>query len=283
MKLLLTGANGYIGNYLYKSIIRDKNIELVIANRQSFQYTNPQSIEKFFMDNKGITHIIHLAGSVSNDGNDLFEINLLGLYKFLNIASKNNIKHFVFASGNNVYNSHYGQCISEKQPCEPDFENKYGFSKYMGELLIKDFCQNRGILFSNVRIADVYGPNQKHGNFIKAIVENVRKNKPLQIYGDGKRVRDYIYVQDVVDGLLYIIKNKLTGDYNLSTGIGTSVRQILDIVNNIFDNKLKIEKIKVNVEDDSSVILDCKKINNEGFVAKYSVEDGFRKIFKENE
>lgn len=283
MKLLLTGASGYIGNHVCKSIINDKDIELVVANRESFDYDDVKSIKKFLEDNRGITHIIHLAASVSNNGEDLFEVNLLGLYKFLNIASKNNIKHFIFASTNNVYNSLCEKPICEKQPCEPDLNNKYGFSKYMGELLIKDFCQNRGILFSNVRIADVYGPNQKHGNLIKAIVENVRENKPLQIYGSGKRVRDYIYIQDVVDGLLYITKNKLTGDYNLSTGIGTSVKEILDTVNNIFDNTLEIKKINVDNEDDSMVILDCKKINNEGFVAKYSVEDGFRKIFEENE
>lgn len=283
MKLLLTGVSGYIGSHIYKSIINDKNIELIAANRESFDYNNVKSIENFFINNKGITHIIHLAASVSNNGEDLFEVNLLGLYKFLNIASKNNIKHFIFASTNNVYNSLHGEPICEKQPCEPDLNNKYGFSKYMGELLIKDFCQNRGILFSNVRIADVYGPNQKHGNLIKAIVENVRENKPLQIYGAGKRVRDYIYIQDVVDGLLYITKNELTGNYNLSTGIGTSVKEILDTVNNIFDNTLEIKKINVDNEDDSMVILDCKKLNSEGFIAKYSVEDGFRKILKENE
>ncbi|OSA93996.1 UNVERIFIED_ORG: UDP-glucose 4-epimerase [Clostridium botulinum] len=283
MKILLTGASGYIGKHLYQSAINCGNMELITANRESFDYSDVKSIEKFFMDNKGITHIIHLASSISNNSEDLFDVNLLGLYKFLNIASKNNIKHFIFASTNNVYNFSYGKPICENEPCEPSFDNKYGFSKYMGELLIKDLCQNRGILFSNVRIADVYGSNQKHGNLIKAIVENVRENRPLKIYGDGKRIRDYIYIQDVVDGLLYIANNKLTGDYNLSTGIGTSVREILDTVNNIFNNTLETEKINVDNEDESIVILDCKKINNEGFVAKYSVKDGFTKILKENE
>lgn len=279
MKTLITGADGYIGGYLKKQFLKD-NKDYVESNIDSFDYSDINSIRDFFKSKK-IQKVIHLAGVLQNDSFDLlFKVNIYGLYNLLYVCAENNVSHFTFASGNNVYDRLSEKRLTEMDLCKPSFDNRYGFSKYVGELLIKDICSSTDMKYANVRIADVYGAGQKHGNLLKAIMGNAAKSEPLYLYGEGKRVRDYIYVKDVAEGLCYISSKEITGDINLGTGIGTSVKELINITNEICDSALEIKRISVENEDISSVVLDPKKLNDYGFFAKYTVKDGIKEILR---
>ena len=132
-----------------------------------------------------------------------------------------------------------------------------------------------------VRIADVYGPNQNHGNLIKGIISNIENKENLKLYGEGKRQRDYIYIDDVIRGLEFIYENNLKGIYNLGTGVGTSVKEIIDIVLKICQNRIDLDYIKVEKEDTSKVILNIGKLKKLGFSCNTTVEEGLKKIIEE--
>ena len=83
-------------------------------------------------------------------------------------------KHFAFVSTNNVYAANEEQKHSAEEKCAPERDNLYGLSKYVGELLVSDFCTKRGIPYAIVRISDIYGPGQKYGNLLKAIVSSAQ-------------------------------------------------------------------------------------------------------------
>jgi len=279
MKTLITGANGYIGKSLIQ-FMTEQNIQIVPATRKDFDYTDIDSIRCFF-NNMSITKVIHLASVMDNQNTQgLFEINVLGLYNLLTVCCENKITHFTFASGNNVYGTKKDLPYEELDICEPDAKNLYGISKYVGELIIKEFCSNHKINYANVRIADIYGPQQKHGNLLKAIVGNAEEGKSLSLYGKGIRTRDYIYISDVVQGLMFISQNELQGEYNLATGVGTDVKHLLTLVNDILDQKLKIENIDVENEDESNVVLNPSKLANSGYSASINVTEGLKKIIK---
>lgn len=279
MNTLITGANGYIGGYLHKEM-KARGLSYICSSRNDFDYTDINSIRSFFKG-KNIDTVIHLAGVVDNkDSADLFDINLMGLYDLLRVCEEFKVKRIVFASTNNVYGTVQKTLLKETDVVMPDYANKYGFSKYMGELLVKDFCSSVGMSFANVRIADVYGPEQKHGNLLRAIANNAKEGKPLALYGEGVRTRDYTYVKDVAAGLAFLAQSDFCGEINLGTGIGTSVKQMLDIVNKICDNKLEIKKVSVDQEDSSCVVLNIDRLNSLGFMAKYSVENGMTEIIK---
>lgn len=279
MNTLITGANGYIGGYL-QAEMKARGLPYIGSSRNDFDYTDIESI-RYFFSGKAIDTVIHLAGVMENGGSaDLFDINLLGLYNLLRVCGECRVKRIVFASGNNVYGISQKTAFKETDTIMPDPSNKYGFSKYMGELLLKDFCSSNNIQYANVRIADVYGPDQKHGNLLKAIVGNSREGKPLTLYGKGVRTRDYTYVKDVAAGLAFIAQTDFCGEINLGTGIGTSVKQMLDTVNKICGNNLEIKNVSVDNEDDTCVVLAVERLNSLGFTAKYSVEDGMSEIIK---
>ncbi len=278
MKILLTGANGYIGHFV-SNRLSELNIDFVIATRDSFDYDNLSSIRKYW-EMENISHVIHLAGSVSNDkSNELFNINIWGLYNLLMVCIEKKVSHFTFVSSNNVYGSNKEE-FEETDKLQPNWTNIYGLSKYVGELIVSDFCGFHNLNFANVRVADVYGPGQRHGNLMKTIVYSIANNKPLVMHGQGKRKRDYIYVEDVADGLIHIATNCLEGEYNLGTGVGTTVEQLLNIANSIYENKLDIQYKTLEDEDTSTVVLNIRKLSDTGFTVKYTLEQGLRKLLK---
>lgn len=276
MKLLITGAKGYVGQALLRQLGQE-NILCYAADMGEFDLADLNSIRAFFIG-KGITHVIHLAGAVeTNDAVSLFNANIAGLYNLLLICAEENIQYFELASTNVVYGSGKEAACRETDSCRPDFQNLYAVSKYCGEAIAADFCARHGIAYTAVRIGDIYGPGQKVGKLIKAVVHGAAASEPLTLYGEGVRMRDYIYIDDVARGLLFICRSGLTGPINLATGVGTSVAQLVDIGVELSGGVCKVRHIEVEHEDISRIVLDVHTLRNAGFAAEISIKEGLKK------
>jgi len=280
MPCLITGATGFVGRYLL-SELKKQNIDFFAPGREDFDYTDIEAIRSYFAG-KDITDVIHLSGAVdTNDMAKLYISNIVGLNMLLQICCENNVKHFTYASSNVVY----GTCSKAAHTTEdhpfPDTKNLYAVSKYAGELIVSDYCNRHGIEYANVRIADVYGPEQKTGNLIKAIINNVKAKASLSVYGDGLRVRDYIYVTDVARGLCFISQKRIKGTVNLGSGKATSVKELLEIADEISGFRCGIKKVSVDQEDTSTIWLDVSTLKKLGFSAEVSIKEGLRKAIQE--
>lgn len=280
MKILITGARGYVGKYLQKEL-QDCGMPYLATGRQEFDLADYEGMCTYLKEQE-VTHIIHLAGAVeTSESKLLFDGNISGLYNLLLACSQCAVEHFTFVSGNNVYDSKGGQNHSVEEACAPERENLYGLSKYVGELLVNDFCSKRDIACAMVRISDIYGPGQKYGNLLKAIVNSVQEGRSLKKYGSGSRKRDYIYVTDVAKGLSFIAVKGLTGAMNLGTGVGTSVAQLIDIAAELSNGACEIETVAVETEDTSSIVLDVEPLKAAGFSATVTVYEGLKKCILE--
>lgn len=280
MKILVTGANGFIGKKVC-ALLEEKGISYCSGTRDCFQMDNVESMRKYINDNS-ITNIIHLAAKAdSSDDKELFDSNIAGLYNLVRAFSGTSVKNVAFASTNNVYGELHDSNLEEENPCLPANANTYGLSKYVGELLLKDMIRSSDTSLSILRISDVYGPGQKYGNLIKALVRAVAQRDVIKLYGEGKRIRDYIYVDDVAEGLIHASINELNGVYNLSTGVGTSVKELVDIGIELSEGESSVEKVALDSEDDSRIVLNPMKLNNTGYKAKITVKEGLRRCVEE--
>ena len=279
MSLLITGGTGYIGKKLTQKLMEKYN-PIYSVGIEELDLQNYIEVLDFLKKNK-INKIIHLGWKIEN-GNGVIYDNVETLNNLLKASEEVQIEQFIFISGNNVYGTGLnGNSFSEKDRMNPDENNKYGISKYLGEELVKYLMNEKACI---IRIADVYGPNQNHGNLIKGIISNLENKKNIQLYGEGKRERDYIYIDDVIRGLEFIYENNLTGIFNLGTGVGTSVKRITDIVIDICKNNginTGLDYVQVNKEDSSKVILNVEKLKNLGFCYNGTIEEGLRKIIEE--
>ncbi|WP_314392657.1 NAD(P)-dependent oxidoreductase [Leptotrichia shahii] len=276
MSLLITGGTGYIGSKLVQQLKR-KNKFIYSVGIKELNLLNYGNILNFLKKNN-IKKVIHLGWCMENSNNAIYS-NIEALINLIKSCEEIKIENFIFISTNNVYGiKNNGNLFVEEEILNVDKNNKYGISKYIGEKLVSYTLQEKSCI---VRIADVYGPNQNHGNLIKGIISNIENKENLKLYGEGKRQRDYIYIDDVIRGLEFIYENNLKGIYNLGTGVGTSVKEIIDIVLKICQNRIDLDYIKVEKEDTSKVILNIGKLKKLGFSCNTTVEEGLKKIIEE--
>ena len=276
MSLLITGGTGYIGSRLVKQL-KKKDNSVFSVGIEDLNFLNYKEILEFFKKNN-IKKIIHLGWDMGNDNKAIYN-NIESLNNLIKSCDEIQIEKFIFISTNNVYGiNNNREKFLEDDKLNVSENNKYGISKYIGEKLCKYTLGDKSCI---VRIADVYGANQNHGNLLKGIISNIENKQNLKLYGEGKRERDYIYIDDVIRGLEFIYKNDLSGIYNLGTGIGTSVKKIVDIFLKICKNNVGLDYVEVENEDTSRVVLNVEKLKKLGFSSEITIEEGLRKIIKE--
>lgn len=277
--LLVTGATGYVGSHFLQMLPERLRKDCLAPTRHEMDLTDADSVRRYF-ELHTIDRVVHLAAVVENtDSVSLFNSNIIGLYYLVRESKTVGVHHFIFASGNTVYGSAGSPPYKETRPCFPDTQNRYSITKYCGELIVADMLN--ASVYTIVRIGDIYGPNQKTGALLKAVVKNIVNAEPQHLYGQGDRARDYIYIDDVVSGLQYILEKGLTGVYNLATGTGTDVKEIIRIAEKTSCCTIPTVLVPVENEDHSKIVLDVTKLKNEGWTAATSFEDGLQQIVKE--
>lgn len=276
MSLLITGGTGYIGKKLVQQL-RKKNSNVYSIGIEDLNLLNYGDTLNFLKENN-IKKIIHLGWSMNNENRAIYD-NIEAMSNLIKSCEEIQIEKFIFASTNNVYGTKIKNVpFLEEDRLSPDINNKYGISKYIGEKLAIYTLEKKCCI---IRIADVYGPGQNHGNLIKAIISNVENKENIKLYGKGKRERDYIYIDDVIRGIEFIYENNLSGIYNLGTGEGTSVKKIVDIVLNLCQNRIGLDYIEAENEDTSKVVLNVEKLKKLGFNYSINIKEGLKKIIEE--
>jgi len=276
MSLLITGGTGYIGKKLVQQL-RKKNSNVYSIGIEDLNLLNYGDTLNFLKENN-IKKIIHLGWSMNNENSAIYD-NIEAMSNLIKSCEEIQIEKFIFASTNNVYGTKIKNVpFLEEDRLSPDINNKYGISKYIGEKLAMYTLEKKCCI---IRIADVYGPGQNHGNLIKAIISNVENKENIKLYGKGERERDYIYIDDVIRGIEFIYENNLSGIYNLGTGEGTSVKKIVDIVLNLCQNRIGLDYIEAENEDTSKVVLNVEKLKKLGFNYSINIKEGLKKIIEE--
>lgn len=278
MSMLITGTSGYVGSHLLRVLTAEERQTCLMPSHKELDFSDAGSVEEYFSAHR-IDSVIHLAACLDNNSAaELFDGNIRGLYNLLSACKAYGVSYFLYASGNNVYGSDGGRAFSETDDRNPMAGNNYGLSKYCGELLVSDCLQNAGIKHCMMRIADIYGPEQKTGALLKAVAGNIKGGLPQKLYGVGDRVRDYIYIDDVAAGLAFAIRKNLEGTYNLSTGIGTSVAEIVKIAEKLSSCKEPTIVLTVEREDHSRVVLNNNKLKKAGFTPEVTITEGLRRL-----
>lgn len=278
MGLLITGASGYVGSHLIQILSDAEKRVLLTPSHSELDIADYSSVKKYFEEH-AVDQVVHLAACLNNSNSaSLFQTNIVGTFNLLSACVENNIEHVLVASTNNVYGSKKQVAYTETDLGDPMLGNYYGLSKYCSDLLVTDYLKNHSIKHVVVRIADIYGPAQKEGALLKAIVSNIKNKLPQKLYGTGDRTRDYIYIDDVAAGIAFAVRNKLEGIYNLSTGIGTSVCELISLAEKLSPCNEPTVHITVEKEDHSKIVLNNTKLREAGFAPKITIAEGLKSL-----
>lgn len=134
-------------------------------------------------------------------------------------------------------------------------------AKYILEIMLTDLMKYRNFAHTNLRISNVYGPNLDYG-FIGSLMKSIKSGIPIDLVKDQEVVRDYIYVADVSRAIQELIRIDTPKEIlNISTGIGTSIGQILEIFSSKGFNFQKIQTMAITENFKQSSVLNCDELS----------------------
>lgn len=311
MRILITGAAGFIGSHICDFLInnnsiiavddltlgKEENIEKLYKNRNfEFIKQDAANIEEMntIFKNKNVDAVIHLAAnsdiqkSAKNPNID-FDKTFMTTYSILEAMRKNNVKKLIFASTSAVYGEKENLKIHEDiGPLFPI--SYYGAGKLASEAFISAYTNMNDFTTCIFRFPNVIGERLTHGvifDFIKKLKNNPNE---LEILGDGNQEKSYIYVRDLVDAMMFVFNNAKNGInyFNIGADGTTKVKKIADII----CEEMKLKNVKYKFTggtigwkgDVSKFEYDTSKINDFGWKAKYTSDEAVkytvRSVFK---
>ena len=177
----------------------------------------------------GVVHLAALAGvrpSLERPA-DYADVNVTGTSRVLDAAVAGGVSRFVFASSSSVYGERSDGPFRESDPVERPI-SPYAATKRAGELVAHSFHHAHGMSITCARIFTAYGPRQRPDLAIRKFAECMRSKQPVPIFGDGSSLRDFTFVDDLVDGLVRALDRDL-GFAILNFGAGRKV-SVLEVV-----------------------------------------------------
>ncbi|MDA0239496.1 MAG: SDR family NAD(P)-dependent oxidoreductase [Proteobacteria bacterium] len=245
--ILITGGCGFIGRRLIARLNESGGWRITVLDNESTAYRgeldglelarfvngdvrDPAAIEEAIADQGSLVHLAAQTGvipSIENPDDD-FDINVRGGYHLLRAAARHGVGSFVFASSAAPIGEHEPP-LHEDVPCRP--VAPYGASKLAMEGYCSAFRQSFGLNTVVLRFSNCFGPGSSHkGSVVALFIRKILAGEEITIYGDGEQTRDFIYVDDLVEGLETALLKADSADaglYQLSTGIETSVNVLV--------------------------------------------------------
>lgn len=296
MKIAILGANGLIGQSVTHTLASaGKDVTLfdrkISDSLKQFPYTigdlsDVDAIDRFLSD--GIDTVIHLISTtvpvtaerhLSSD----VQGNLLGTLGLLDACVRNSVRRFIFpSSGGTVYGP-IDSPASEDTPRQPVCS--YGIVKCAIEDYLRLYRKRFGLDYLVLRIANPYGAvldDRKEQGVIGVFMNRVARGLPLEVWGDGEVIRDFIHVNDV--GRAFAAAVDYHGDeriFNIGTGTGTSLNQIIDMIKTIIGRPVdQIHSPQNSFDVPMSVLVVDRVLKEMGWRADISLADGLALAYK---
>lgn len=316
MNILVTGGMGFIGSNFIEFLLKKEEVKKVInidcpsdaaaaANRDNCKEFIPN--EKYFfydvwlqtilhpitnkrvceiIDTHQIDHIVHFAAESHVDNSiknptRFIESNIVGTFNLLEVLRKKypNIR-FHHISTDEVYGSLGDDgAFTEETPYDPS--SPYSATKASSDMLVRSYFRTFKLPVTISNCSNNYGPKQHKEKFIPTVIDSILNNKKIPVYGTGKNIRDWIYVEDHCDAVWKILLNgKLGETYNVGGNCEKRNLEIVEIICNSLNVKSKdyIEYVSDRKGHDYRYAIDNQKIKMElGWNPKTSFEEGIIK------
>jgi len=308
-KILITGAAGFIGYHLCKSLLEDGYEVLGIDNLNDYYDTNLKQARleqlkqfKSFLFNKvdiadreSLTKsfqsfnpqkIVNLAAqpgvrySIENPYNYM-DSNLVGFLNIIELCRNNKVKNFIYASSSSIYGA------NKKMPYSVDDRvnqpvSLYGATKRANELIAYSYSHLYDLCTTGLRYFTVYGPWYRPDMAMFIFTQKIIDGKPISVFNNGNMKRDFTYIDDIIRGTRSAIKKNYKCEiFNLGNSKSESLMELIDIIEKNLGKKAQIEYLPMQLGDVKESLADIKKsIEKLGYNPITTINKGIPKFIK---
>lgn len=277
-KILVTGASGFIGRALVARL-KSQSFDVVAICSADGDIANPKTLERLIQGD--ISHVFHLAGKTYvpdswNNPAEFYQTNLLGTSNVLEFCKKRSIP-ITYVSAY-VYGHPETLPIKESSPIRPS--NPYALSKRLAEEACEFYYAVHNLPITVIRPFNVYGIGQGDNFLLPTIISQALASEVILVK-DLLPKRDYVYLQDLLTALLATLKKKQGYHvYNVGSGYSLSVKEVIDIIQEVAGTRKEIICDKVaRANELMDVVADISKAANElGWQPEYSFRAGIEEI-----
>ncbi|MBP3217509.1 MAG: NAD-dependent epimerase/dehydratase family protein [Lachnospiraceae bacterium] len=297
-KTLVLGAAGFIGTNLCNALTR-QGADLILFDRffaedKTAMWAGKAQLLTGSFDGQtdfdqlteGVETVYHLISTTCPTNSNLdiaaeYTDNVLPTVRLLDACVRSGVKRVVFlSSGGTVYGKDHTGVCREEDDAFPI--SSYGVQKLTIEKLLYLYEYLHGLDYRIVRLSNPYGPHQRPDGVqgvVTTFLYRTLKGEPIRLYGDGSVVRDYIYIDDAVRGILAIAADGAPRRlYNLGSGQGTSVAQLIELLPEVTGIAPVVEHLPARAADVPVNILDVARFHADYDIGAFlPLKEGMRR------
>jgi UDP-glucuronate 4-epimerase len=314
-KILITGVAGFIGFFLSKRLLEEGTIVIGVDNLNDYydvrlkekrlqilkQFPNfifiqldissKDDLRKVFSEFRP-DYVVNLAAQAgvrySIDHPDCYiQSNIIGFYNVLELCRIFPIKHLVFASSSSVYGANTKIPFSTEDMTDQPV-SLYAATKKSDELIAYAYSTLYGIPATGLRFFTVYGPYGRPDMAYFKFSEKIMKGEKIQVFNHGDMLRDFTYVDDIVEGIVRIIpvlpskekgKKAIFKIYNIGGGVPEKLMTMIDLLQEVLHKKAEIEYLGMQPGDVYETFADTTELERDfDFIPKTTIRDGLSKF-----
>jgi UDP-glucose 4-epimerase len=296
---LVLGGAGFIGSHLAEALLQAGHrvrifdrphldrLPAFLQRRELEVFTgdflNPRALSPALDGSEIVFHLVSTTLPKTSNDNPVYDVesNVVGTLRLLELCRSQGVRKVVFvSSGGTVYGVPRSVPIDESHPTDPTCS--YGIHKLVIEKYLQLSHRIHGLDYSVVRPPNLYGPRQRLDiaqGAVAVFLDRALRGQPIQVWGDGSVVRDYLYVGDAAEALLKAAA--FEGEprlFNIGSGVGTSLRQLITQIEALLGRPLPVEYAPGRTLDVPANVLDASLARRHlGWGPRTSLAEGLRR------
>ena len=297
-KILVAGGTGMVGQQLVPKLLKLK-ANVTIASLDDSRLNKNNNVDFYQKDLININNclevtkdkdivfnLLGVTGSPKINNTNPGSFMMSNLYCAVNLlyaSQKNNVRRYMYTSTYGVYGESSIMKEDSVWKTFPSEHDKYaGWAKRMGELQVEAYRKEFNFESLHViRPANIYGPhinlNPKNSMVIGSLIWRIiERENPLNVWGDGSNIRDFVYSEDVAEAMIQVIEKNINIPINIGSGKGTSIKNLVETIvsSKYIKNKPSIIFDNSQPSGDKIRILDTSLANKHGISCKKNLKEG---------
>ena len=296
-KILILGSTGMVGSSIVRRLKSDGCINLLTPNRATLNLTNQNEVETYFKKNKP-KYVFLCSGRVGGIyANSTFPVeflyeNMMMEFNVIQSAYDNGVEKLLFTGSSCIFPKVCDQPIKEEallsSALEPTNEG-YAIAKIAGIKLCQAYNKEYGSNFISVLPCSLFGVGDNfdlnNSHLMPALMRKMHdakmnNSKTVEIWGSGKPMREFLYIDDAVDAIMFLMETYNSNELiNIGAGVDRTISDIAEIIKNVVGFK---GEFVYNPEKPDGVfrkVIDISKLENLGWSPKVKFEDGLKRMY----
>jgi dTDP-glucose 4,6-dehydratase len=298
MKVLVTGGFGFIGSHFVNNLRKnDPNCEIIIVDKLTYA-ANPNNVNTqvkvIFEDICDLTelpevdYIVHFAAEshVDNsikDGKPFIRTNVEGTFNLIELARKQkSLKKFIHISTDEVYGDVKDHPFPIAEDANFNPSSYYSATKAASDMLVLAASRTYGFPFIITRTCNNFGENQHNEKMIPKIIDSIKLNKTIPVYGDGEQIREWIHADDNAQSIYNImVSDKVNEIYNIGSEYRITNNELISLVGEVLGKIPDFEYVEDRLGHDKKYALDCNKYQMDfGNITNINLKEWLTKMLK---